>query len=195
MLQRAENVSAHQVRGLIGMITDGRYIVVTIGRHPYRVPGRCSRQQFWAMVEQSETFPLCFIGVKERSYWRFDGRWFWDNEGLTADQVHALVVTRDQRRQATINRAQTMVAMEEMPVVPASRGLIPEDMKQLVWNRDQGRCRQCGSNTELQFDHIIPWSLGGATSPENLQGSVRAVQKTQRGVGRFRLPTVIGSCP
>ena len=151
------------------MITDGRYVVVTIGRHPYRVPGRSSRQQFWAVVGHSETFPVCFIAVKERSYWRFNGRWFWDNEGLTAEQVHALIVTRDQSRQATINRAQTMVAMAEAPAVPASRGLIPEDMKQLVWTRDQGRCRQCGSNTELQFDHIIPWSMGGATSPENLQ--------------------------
>jgi hypothetical protein len=121
------------------------------------------------MFERSDNQPAFLIAVGERRYWRFDGRWFWDNERLSADEVLALLVTRDQRRKASINRAQSIVAMAQAPAPASSRGTVPEDMKQYVWTRDQGRCRQCGSNTELQFDHIIPWSMGGATSPENLQ--------------------------
>jgi hypothetical protein len=43
----------------------------------------------------------------------FANRWHGDNEGLNQHQVYALLVTREQRNQARINRAQTMVAMQQ----------------------------------------------------------------------------------
>ena len=46
---------------------------------------------------------------------------------------------------------------------------IPADIANAVWNRDGGRCCICGSKIELEFDHIIPLSKGGATSFRNLQ--------------------------
>jgi hypothetical protein len=50
-----------------------------------------------------------------------------------------------------------------------SRQQIPQHIKTAVWQRDQGRCIQCGSNQYLEYDHIIPLSKGGATSMNNLQ--------------------------
>jgi 5-methylcytosine-specific restriction endonuclease McrA len=47
--------------------------------------------------------------------------------------------------------------------------VISDDVKQLVWTRDGGRCRNCGSTVELQFDHVIPVSMGGNSEPDNLQ--------------------------
>jgi 5-methylcytosine-specific restriction endonuclease McrA len=35
--------------------------------------------------------------------------------------------------------------------------------------RDGGRCVQCGSRFELQYDHVIPLALGGASTVDNLQ--------------------------
>jgi len=47
---------------------------------------------------------------------------------------------------------------------------IPQDVKNEVWRRDGGRCafkagdgRVCGARVNLEFDHILPWALGGAS--------------------------------
>ena len=48
--------------------------------------------------------------------------------------------------------------------------LIPTAVKVQVWKRDKGSCVKCGSNTNLHYDHIIPFSRGGSSSmPENIQ--------------------------
>ncbi|GIK65939.1 MAG: hypothetical protein BroJett018_37330 [Chloroflexota bacterium] len=46
---------------------------------------------------------------------------------------------------------------------------IPQDVKTAVWQRDQGKCTQCGSTSYLEFDHIIPFSKGGASTITNVQ--------------------------
>ncbi len=46
---------------------------------------------------------------------------------------------------------------------------IPQDVKNAVWQRDQGKCIQCGAGDYLEFDHIIPYSKGGATTVNNMQ--------------------------
>lgn len=48
--------------------------------------------------------------------------------------------------------------------------LIPSIVKLEVWRRDKGRCVQCGSEDNLHFDHIIPFSKGGSSLvAENIQ--------------------------
>lgn len=49
------------------------------------------------------------------------------------------------------------------------RGPIPRELRRQVWERDGGRCVQCGATFDLQYDHIIPVARGGATSLDNLQ--------------------------
>jgi len=46
---------------------------------------------------------------------------------------------------------------------------IPQDVKNAVWKRDERQCVMCGSNKDLQYDHIIPLSLGGGNQVENIQ--------------------------
>ena len=46
---------------------------------------------------------------------------------------------------------------------------IPQDVKNAVWQRDQGKCVQCGATSYLEFDHIIPFSKGGANTVGNVQ--------------------------
>ena len=50
-----------------------------------------------------------------------------------------------------------------------SRQFIEDDVKIAVWRRDNARCVKCGSNKDLEFDHIIPVSMGGSSTERNLQ--------------------------
>lgn len=54
---------------------------------------------------------------------------------------------------------------------------VPESVKRQVWERDGGRCayvsedgRRCESRDAIEYDHIVPWSLGGESdSPGNIR--------------------------
>jgi tetratricopeptide (TPR) repeat protein len=46
---------------------------------------------------------------------------------------------------------------------------IPTEVKKTVWKRDGGKCVNCGSEVELQYDHIIPVVKGGSSTIENIQ--------------------------
>lgn len=50
-----------------------------------------------------------------------------------------------------------------------SRRHIPQKVRDKVWRRDQGRCVECGSQINLEFDHIIPISKGGANTARNIR--------------------------
>jgi 5-methylcytosine-specific restriction endonuclease McrA len=52
---------------------------------------------------------------------------------------------------------------------PRDTDPISTDTRIFVWQRDGGKCRNCGSRQQLHFDHIIPQSWGGSSTVENIQ--------------------------
>ncbi|HEY40703.1 MAG TPA: HNH endonuclease [Dehalococcoidia bacterium] len=59
---------------------------------------------------------------------------------------------------------------KQQPVEIEHSRIIPPRVKLAVWKRDKGRCVVCGSNDNLHFDHIIPFSKGGSSLvAENIQ--------------------------
>jgi hypothetical protein len=42
-------------------------------------------------------------------------------------------------------------------------------MMEEVWARDEGKCVECGAMQDIEFDHMVPFSKGGATSVDNLR--------------------------
>ena len=56
------------------------------------------------------------------------------------------------------------------PVIQSPvRPHIPAAMRRFILARDGYRCQECGSTEDLEIDHIIAWTKGGATTPENLE--------------------------
>ena len=51
---------------------------------------------------------------------------------------------------------------------PRTRG-IPAKVRYKVYMRDDGKCVFCGSNINIEFDHIIPFSKGGAHTTDNIR--------------------------
>jgi 5-methylcytosine-specific restriction endonuclease McrA len=81
----------------------------------------------------------------------------------------------DARSQAPESVTPPAEQKTDSPTFPRSR-YIPARLKRDVWVRDGGRCvyrgsdgRICGSRYGLQYDHRIPFSMGGEATFENLR--------------------------
>ena len=81
--------------------------------------------------------------------------------------MKALLFAR-QQRQRELDHAHALMAAAGSQAV-RKREPIPKEVKLAVFKRDEGKCVECGSDFEIQYDHVIPFSMGGANTVENLQ--------------------------
>ena len=144
-----------------------RRVVFTAGRL-VAARGLRTAEHAALQLEQRDAAVAVLQAPNGRTFWWCMDRFFWEDDGLGADDVHALVYERDHRAQRRLARAHQTVALGQAPPAPR-REAVSRDIRRAVWERDGGACVQCGDAFELQFDHIIPVALGGATTPENLQ--------------------------
>jgi 5-methylcytosine-specific restriction endonuclease McrA len=121
---------------------------------------------FRKLRECQAVTPVCVQHAGRRHYWVFEDRVYWEDDGLAAGDVLALVREREHRRRRRLERAHALVAGE--PATPR-RAPIPRELRAAVWERDGGACVECGAHFDLQYDHVIPVALGGAGTLENLQ--------------------------
>jgi hypothetical protein len=165
MLRRAENCGVSFKKGFLN--SKGK-VTFRVGKKPYEIQPKVAKADYEAARNNQLNYAVRVARIGDRVYWQFQNFFYWDNDGLNADQVHALLVTRQQRERSRIERAQAIVS-QGCVNSGVQRDAIPDDLKQYVWTRDGGECRSCGATSDLQFDHIIPVSLGGATNEQNLQ--------------------------
>lgn len=104
-----------------------------------------------------------------RQWWMFRGEFFWDDEGLNGWEVDALLKERAIKRQRRLDRAVATVQQQKRSEASTQRHPISDDVRMFVWQRDKGRCVKCGSQKNLEFDHIIPVSMGGSNTARNIQ--------------------------
>jgi 5-methylcytosine-specific restriction endonuclease McrA len=111
--------------------------------------------------------PVALVREGRGCTWLFEDRFYQEDEGLTEHDVLALVRERERRARRTLERAHATLARAGAGTPGRER--IPADVRRVVFERDGGRCVECGSDFDLQYDHVIPHSLGGASTAANLQ--------------------------
>lgn len=77
--------------------------------------------------------------------------------------------TFDERKSPIYNFFTPTQESQQQKIKKSRRERIPQDVKDYVWKRDDGKCVECNSNEKLEFDHIIPLIKGGSSTYRNIQ--------------------------
>ena len=156
MLHEAVNAGFEEGRSLVG-----RHYRLVVGTES--IGPTISRRGWRRLDELQETIAVAVGEHGERRYWLYRDRIWWEREDLGPADVEALADECLDRKQRRLERARGRTAR-----APARPG-IPREVRLAVFERDGGRCVECGSRALLQFDHVIPVALGGSSAAANLQ--------------------------
>ena len=94
----------------------------------------------------------------------FQGIMFESRERIKNEERQRL---QEQRLRYEVRKELLREEFKDLP--QDNRATIPEEVRHEVWRRDVGKCTKCGSQENLEFDHIIPVSKGGANTARNIQ--------------------------
>ena len=112
---------------------------------------------------------LLYIDTSESSIMEYK-KWIDELENRRAiNKIKEKLLAK--KRKQDLEKAALQELMDEGEIFPEAnkRPPMPKEVVDVVWRRDGGKCVYCGSTENLQLDHIIPFSKGGATTVENLQ--------------------------
>lgn len=139
-------------------------------------------------IREGDFYNYRYVEVEDILHRQFE-RLYLDNKISTQESIHNVELQQifdlgydqfDKFKENEVRRAiESGVDISELDTarIPKTTNIsyeflgrqISQVVKDLVWNRDNGQCRECGSNENLKFDHIIPFSKGGANTYRNIQ--------------------------
>lgn len=140
-----------------------RHWFVGTGCPPFRI----GRKQLDLLRATSQDRPARVTQANGRTWWWLKDAFYWESGGYSDLDVLALLRDRERKEQRKLDRAHMLLKADQAP--QQRREPVPREIRRAVFERDGGRCRQCGSNFDIQYDHVIPVALGGATTVDNLQ--------------------------
>lgn len=166
--------------------------------HSARHHLECSERRFARLSTSQADKPVLVAKREGRHWWWYLDRFWWDDEGLSPKNVAALVLHLDlQHRRQADERAR--VHAEVLGLEPAR----PQDedvssiVRFAVWCRDRGRCVDCRSADDLEYDQIVPFSKGGRRWIANVElrcatcRERRLVNVARTQVSRARIESMV----
>ena len=118
-------------------------------------------------AQRQRTTPVRMAVSGQRSWWWFENTFWWENGDYSSQGVMALIRQRQRQEQERLERAKRAINLDQQSI--QRRHPITREMRRIVYERDGGACVECGGRFDLQYDHILPVALGGATTVDNLQ--------------------------
>ncbi len=125
-----------------------------------------------------------FTSTQKEGYPRF---WLFHNclvetTGIFQSEEERSLIVKEVvwKREKRFDRLSKLAQVDKSIQRASHREIIPEDVRMFVWQRDQGRCVQCASKENLEFDHIIPVSKGGANTARNIQLLCERCNRTKK---------------
>ncbi|HTD08258.1 MAG TPA: HNH endonuclease signature motif containing protein [Solirubrobacteraceae bacterium] len=147
------------------------------GTPPFEIPDGRWRHIAAAQIDE----PQYLATWRDRVFWWYDDAFYWTTAGAyNSADIKALLYTRQRQSERELEHAHAVLAASASPA-KRKREPIPKDVRLAVWARDEGRCVECGSDFDIQYDHIIPFSMGGASTVENLQLLCARCNQTKGG--------------
>ena len=129
-----------------------------------------SERRFVRLAALQFERPMLVAKRDGRRWWWYLDRFWWDDEGLSARDVAALVTRGDRERTdraAEVARTRASLFGEVLP--PDKEETFSPIVRFAVWCRDRGRCVDCRSLLELEYVQIIPYSRGGSRWIKNVE--------------------------
>jgi hypothetical protein len=150
------------------------YVPVQLGRGPAAKTITLSAMIESGQYEKQQNTPIRVdFGDGRYSYFAFRNKIIKVEEAGGASRDELLVHIKHfvlKKEKGFDKVSKEVEAFERMSEVEAARRQnIPDAVKLFVWQRDQGKCVKCGSNEKLEFDHVIPFAMGGSNTERNLQ--------------------------
>lgn len=103
--------------------------------------------------------PVFVARACDRQWWWWRDTFYWESGDYEPKDVRVLLLMLERDDEQGLEWELDLHLAEPIPV----------EVKRLVFERDRGRCRACGSGELLQFDHVVPSSMGGGNGPQNIR--------------------------
>ena len=92
-----------------------------------------------------------------------------DRAGYSDDEIFLQIMNLEDGERRKFERLKHKFSAVKQEEKKPKRLPIPEEVRIVVWRRDEGKCSKCGSRENLEYDHIVPVSKGGSNTARNIE--------------------------